>query len=144
MRQRQFLRRYDDFVRERNFPQMRRGRTRNALGKVPLRLDQDADHSVYQFELLRSRSIQKSLDPLSKVSFVFFSVQGQKDSRRQAESFGHSHNGVKAWNLFSSFDVSPKICGYVTALRSFLQTQSGALPESSNAFSELGAVLHKW
>jgi hypothetical protein len=99
---------------------------------------------VYQFELLRSRSIQKSLDPLPEIAFFFFSLQGQKDSRRQAESFGHSHNGVEAWDLLSSFDVSPKICCYVTALRSFLQTQSGALPESSNAFSELEAVLHKW
>ncbi len=85
-----------------------------------LRFDQDADHSLYQFELLRSTSVQQGLDPLSNISVVLFSFERQKNSWGKAQSFGHGHDRVKARNLLSTFNISPKIRGYVGAFRGLL------------------------
>jgi hypothetical protein len=83
-------------------------------------LSQDCNQSVYQFELLRSASIQEGLDPLSNIPFVVFPFERQQDARGEAESLSHRHDGIEAWNLLSTFHISPEIRGYVAAFGGLL------------------------
>jgi hypothetical protein len=91
--------------------------------------------------LLRSAFIQDCLNALSKISFIIFSFQGQKDSWRKAEPLGHRHDRIETRNLFSAFNVSPKIGGYVAAFRRFLEAEIGSLSEPTNTFGELRAMF---
>lgn len=91
--------------------------------------------------MLRSAIVQDCLNALSKIPFIIFSFQRQKDSWRKAEPLGHSHDRIKTRNLFSAFNVSPKIGSYVAAFRSFLQAELGSLSKPSNTFGELRAMF---
>jgi hypothetical protein len=104
-------------------------------------LDQHARESVQQFKLLRTTFVQDRLNALSKIPFIFFSFQGQKNSWRKTQPFCHSYDGIETRNFFYAFNVSPKIGGDVAAFRSFLEAELGSLSEPTNTFGELRAMF---
>lgn len=91
---------------------------------------------MYQFELLRSAFIQKSLNPFPDIPFNFFSLEGQKDPRGEAESLRHRNNRVETRDFLAALNVAPKICGYVPTFGGSFETELGIPPESAHAFGE--------
>jgi len=96
---------------------------------------------VYQFELLRSAFIQKSFNPFSDIPFIFFSFEGQKDPRGEAESLRHRNNRVETRDLLAALNVAPKIRGYVPTFGGSFEAKLSIPPEPAHAFGELGAMF---
>lgn len=105
-----------------------------------LGLDQHAGEPVYEFKLLRSASVQKTLNPLADIPLVFLPFEGQEDAWRKTKSFRHRNDRIETWHFLASFNVPPKVGGYVPALCGLFETESGIPSESANAFGELGAM----
>lgn len=100
---------------------MPRSGTESSLKKRRLRLDDDFDNPMHQFQLLRSAGCEQSVDALSDVARVFFSFQHQQDARLQAQSLCHRHYRVKTRDLVPTFNVAPEVACYVAALCGFFK-----------------------
>lgn len=94
-----------------------------------------------KFELLKSTFIQESFESLSDIPFVIFSFEGQQNPWRKTQAVCHGHYGIETWHFLSALHVTPKIRGYVPALRGFLEAQFGVPSEPANSFGELGSVF---
>ena len=108
---------------------------------MPLWLGQHTNQPVYQFKLLRSRFLQKTLDAFTDISFVVFSFKRQEYSRGKAKSFRHCNDRIETRDFLLAFDVPPKIGGNICAFCGFFKTKLGILSESANSFGELGAMF---